>query len=102
MTLGARPRLALMTILAALALLAGVHASAPTDTPDIQLQLGRLLYAEGRYSEALTAFQHALTSEEARVRVPARAGVVQSALRTGAFGFHTGDVAPPPYWLTPR
>lgn len=86
MTLGARPRLALMTILAALALLAGVHASTPTDTPDIQLQLGRLLYAEGRYSEALTAFQHALGSEEARVRVPARTGVVQASLRTGAFG----------------
>jgi Flp pilus assembly protein TadD/predicted aspartyl protease len=86
MTLGARPRSALITILVALAFLVGVDASTPTDTPDVQLQLGKLLYAEGRYSEALTAFQQALRSGEARVRVPARTGVVQSALRTGAFG----------------
>ena len=86
MTLGARPRLALVTILVALAFLVAVDASSPTDTPDIQLQLGKLLYAEGRYLEALTAFQHALQSDEARVRVPARTGVVQSALRIGAFG----------------
>ena len=86
MTLGARPRTALITILVALAFLVAVDASSPTDTPDIQLQLGKLLYAEGRYSEALTAFQQALRSDEARVRVPARTGVVQSALRIGAFG----------------
>lgn len=86
MMLGARPRLALITILAAVSFLVAVEAKAPTDTPDIQLQLGKLLYAEGRYREALAAFQHAVRSDEARVRVPARAGVVQSALRTAEFG----------------
>jgi predicted aspartyl protease len=86
MTLGARPRLALVTILVALGFLVSVDAFSPADTPEIQLQLGRLLYAEGRYGEALTAFQHAVVADEARVRVPARTGLVQSALRTAAFG----------------
>ena len=43
-----------------------VDAFSPSDTPDIQLQLGNLLYADGRFSEALTAFQHAVGSSESR------------------------------------
>ena len=86
MTLGARPRLALITVLVALGFLVSVDAFSPSDTPDIQLQLGQLLFAESRYTEALTAFQRAVVSEEPRVRVPARIGIVQSALRIAAFG----------------
>ena len=86
MTLGARPRLALITVLVALGFLVSVDAFSPSDTPDIQLQLGQLLFAESRYTEALTAFQRAVVSEEPRVRVPARIGIVESALRTAAFG----------------
>jgi len=62
-----------------------VEAFTPTDTPEIQLQLGNLLYADGRFSEALTAYEHAVGSPEARVRVPARFGLVQSAVRVGSF-----------------
>lgn len=85
MSVGARPPLALLTLLAAIGLLVAVEAVSTSDTPEIQLQLGKLLYAEGRFSEALTAFQHAVGSDEARVRVPARMGLVQSSLRIGDF-----------------
>ncbi len=85
MSVGARPRSALITLLVATGLLSGVGAFAPSDVPDVQLQLGNLLYADGRYREAMTAFQRALGTEEPRVRVPARAGVVRSALRIAEF-----------------
>jgi Flp pilus assembly protein TadD/predicted aspartyl protease len=86
MPVGARPPLALLTLLVAIGLFVAVDAFSPSETAEIQLQLGKLLYAEGRFTEALTAFQHALGSDDARVRVPARIGVVQSSLRTGDFG----------------
>jgi predicted aspartyl protease len=86
MPVRARPSLPLCTLLVAIGLFVAVDAFSPSDTPEIQLQLGRMLYAEGRFSEALTAFQRGLASDEARVRVPARTGVVQSSLRIGDFG----------------
>ncbi len=85
MPASARPPLALLTALVAVLLFVAVEAFSPPDTPDIQLQLGRLLYAEGRYGEALTAFQSAVGSQETRVRLPARIGLVQSFLRVGNF-----------------
>ena len=86
MAASARPPLALLTLLAAVGLVLAVDAfSPPPDTPEIQLQLGNLLYADGRFSEALTAYEFAAGSPEARVRVPARIGLVQSALRIGSF-----------------
>ena len=85
MPAGARPPLALLTLLVAVGLVMAAQAFTQTDTPEIQLQLGRLLYADGRFSEALTAYEHAVGSPEPRVRVPARIGLVQSALRIGSF-----------------
>ena len=85
MPAGARPPLALLTLLVAVGLVMAVNAFSPPDTPEIQLQLGNLLYADGRFSEALTAYEHAVGSPEPRVRVPARIGLVQSALRVGGF-----------------
>jgi Tfp pilus assembly protein PilF/predicted aspartyl protease len=85
MPVSARPPLALFTLLVAVGLVVAVEALTPSDTPEIQLQLGNLLYADGRFSEAVTAFQQAVASPEARVRVPARIGLVQSTLRIGNF-----------------
>ena len=85
MPAGARPPLALLTLLVAVGLVMAAQAFTQTDTPEIQLQLGKLLYADGRFSEALTAYEHAVGSPEPRVRVPARIGLVQSALRIGSF-----------------
>ena len=85
MPVGARPPLALLTLLVAAGLVMAVDAFSPPETPEIQLQLGNLLYADGRFSEALTAYEHAVVSPEPRVRIPARIGLVQSALRVGGF-----------------
>jgi Flp pilus assembly protein TadD/predicted aspartyl protease len=85
MPVGARPPLALLSLLAAVGLVVAVEAFSPADTPEIQLQLGNLLYADGRFSEALTAYEQAVGSPEPRVRAQARIGLVQSALRVGSF-----------------
>jgi Flp pilus assembly protein TadD len=85
MPASARPPLALLSLLAAVGLVVAVEAFSPTDTPEIQLQLGNLLYADGRFSEALTAYEQAVVSPEPRVRAQARIGLVQSALRIGSF-----------------
>jgi len=85
MPAGARPSLALLAVFVTVGLVMAVEAFTPSDTPEIQLQLGNLLYADGRFSEALTAYEHAVGSAEPRVRVPARIGLVQSALRVGSF-----------------
>jgi predicted aspartyl protease len=85
MPASARPPLALLSLFVAVGLVVAVEAFAPNDTPEIQLQLGNLLYADGRFSEALTAFELAVGSPDSRVRNPARIGLVQSALRIGSF-----------------
>lgn len=85
MPASARPHLAMLALLVAVGLVAAVEALAPTDTPEIQLQLGHLLYGDGRFSEALTAYEQAVGSTEPRVRHPARLGLVRSALRIGSF-----------------
>jgi Flp pilus assembly protein TadD/predicted aspartyl protease len=51
--------------------------------PDVQVQLGDLLFAEGRYAEAADAYRRALSSQAVGAR--AGAGVVLSALRLGNF-----------------
>ena len=77
---------ALLTVLAMLAVVAGLAAFVPAQAPDVQLKLGRFLFSQGLYQDALDAYQVALTSEEPAVRTQARKGVVQSALRVAEFG----------------
>ena len=85
MPASARPPLATLLVLVALGLVVAVEARSPGNTSEIQLQLGNLLFGDGRFSEALTAYEHAVGSPEPRVRAQARVGLVQSALRVGSF-----------------
>jgi len=64
-----------------------IHADATpsSQASEIQLQLGNLLYSEGRYGEALDAFQNALKQAAPEQRQAARTGVIQMALRTAEF-----------------
>ncbi len=63
-----------------------IHADTPPNhTPDIQLQLGRLFFEDGRYGDSLEAYQKALTISGAIRLREARSGVIQSALRVAAF-----------------
>lgn len=59
----------------------------PSQVSEIQLQLGNQFFSEGRYQDALDAYQRALkTAEPGAAARPARAGVIQSALRVAEFG----------------
>jgi Flp pilus assembly protein TadD/predicted aspartyl protease len=52
----------------------------------IQVQLGDLLFAEGRYAEAREAYRRAVDATDRQLAARAGAGVVLSLLRTGEFG----------------
>jgi tetratricopeptide (TPR) repeat protein len=64
-----------------------IHAdTAPaSEAAEIQMQLGNLLNGEGRYLDALDAYQKALKKAEPGTERRARAGVVQMALRVAEF-----------------
>jgi tetratricopeptide (TPR) repeat protein len=63
-----------------------IHADTPpSQAPDVQLQLGTMLYAEGRYIDALDAYQNALKSTDTALLRSARAGLITSALRVAEF-----------------
>jgi predicted aspartyl protease len=55
------------------------------DAAEVQLQLGRLLFSDGRFLEAFTAFEQVKTVEDSRVRRAGLTGSVKSALRLGDF-----------------
>jgi tetratricopeptide (TPR) repeat protein len=75
-----------MSVLFAAASLA-IHADAlpQSQAGEIQLQLGNEFFAEGRYQDALQAYQRALTASVPADPREARAGVVQAALRVAEF-----------------
>jgi tetratricopeptide (TPR) repeat protein len=78
-------------IVAASALVAAASFAIHADTTpasqvsEIQLQLGNLLVGEGRYGDALDAYQKALKTAERGNDRQARIGVIQMALRTAEF-----------------
>ena len=74
-----------LVLVAAASLVISADGPAPSQAADVQLQLGTLLYSEGRYLEALEAFQNALKSEDTLLLRGARTGVVQAALRVAEF-----------------
>jgi len=52
---------------------------------DVQVQLGDLLFAEGRYADAGDAYRRAVDSDEPTLSARAGAGLVLALLRTGDF-----------------
>jgi predicted aspartyl protease/Tfp pilus assembly protein PilF len=64
-----------------------IHADSQvlSQAADIQLRLGRMLFDQGQYPEALDAYRNAVTSEDSTVVRQARAGLIQSALRVAEF-----------------
>ena len=63
-----------------------IHADVSSQASEIQLQLGHQLFGEGRYLEALDAYQRALSGAggDRDARAP-RSGIIQSALRVAEF-----------------
>ncbi|MGH9386680.1 MAG: aspartyl protease family protein [Vicinamibacterales bacterium] len=80
-----RPRSLAVAWAVTAALISGVYAQTPTKDADLQFQLGSLLFEETRYREALEAFRHATGTDDKSISVPARIGLVRSALRLGEF-----------------
>jgi predicted aspartyl protease/Flp pilus assembly protein TadD len=60
-------------------------ATPPSLAPEIQLQLGDLLYAEGRFLDSLDAYRNALKGMPADSVKRPRVGVIASALRVAEF-----------------
>jgi predicted aspartyl protease/Flp pilus assembly protein TadD len=57
----------------------------PSHAADIQLQLGKSLFEQGQYLDALDAYRNAVRSEDSAVSRQARAGIVLAALRIAEF-----------------
>ena len=72
-------------LLIAVSLVIKAEGTAPSQSVEIQLQLGDLLYGEGKYWESLEAFRNAVKAAPPERLRRARGGVIQSALRVAEF-----------------
>lgn len=80
-----RFRLPVVVLVFVAALGLSARGGASGQEAGVQLQLGNLLFEETRYAEALEAFRRAARADDSTISVPARIGVVRSALRIGEF-----------------
>ncbi len=64
-----------------------IHADGPllSQAADIELRLGRMLFDQGQYPEALDAYRNAVNADDSATVRQARAGVISSALRVADF-----------------
>ena len=62
-----------------------IRADIPSQASEIQLRLGDLLYAEGRYGDSLEAYRNALNSAAPGESKRPRVGLIASALRVAEF-----------------
>ena len=85
MQFGLRRTPVVTALVAAASLIIHADGTPPSQSAEIQLQLGSLLYTEGRYNESLEAYQNALKTTDTLELRSARAGVIQSALRVAEF-----------------
>jgi predicted aspartyl protease/Tfp pilus assembly protein PilF len=76
---------AVVAILVAAGLIIHADGPVPSQSAEIELRLGRMLFDQGQYPEALDAYRTATKSADSRTVRQARAGVIQSALRVAEF-----------------
>jgi len=79
-------------VLAACVSLSPAMSAISPDAAAIQLQLGTLLFNDGRYSEAFDAFEAIKGIDDPSLRREALRGCVQTALRLGDFSHAYADV----------
>ena len=79
-------RVAAMSVLvAAGSLVIRADATPPSQASEVQLQLGDLLFAEGRYLDSLEAYRNALKNAPSDAQRRPRVGLIASALRVAEF-----------------
>src|SRR6185295_17518333 len=76
---------ALSAFVSAAALVIHADGQLLSQSADIELRLGRMLFDQGQYPEALEAYRNAVNTEDSATVRQARAGVVSSALRVADF-----------------
>ena len=76
---------AVVVLIAAASFVIHADGTPPSQAAEVQVQLGTMLNAEGRYIEALDAFQNALKTTDTSVLRAARAGIIINALRVAEF-----------------
>ncbi|HEV3216190.1 MAG TPA: aspartyl protease family protein [Vicinamibacterales bacterium] len=86
-----KPVALVAVVLAACLSLSPVTSAISPDAAEIQLQMAKLLFNDGRYIEAFDAFEQMKTAEDPRVRREALRGSVTSALRLGDFSHAYDD-----------
>jgi predicted aspartyl protease/Flp pilus assembly protein TadD len=77
---------------AVITLLPSAMRAISPEAAEVQVQMARLLFSDGRYIEAFDAFEQAKPSTDPRIRREALAGSVMSALRLGDFSHAYVDV----------
>ena len=87
-------------LVAAASFVIRADATPPSQASEIQLQLGDLLFSEGKYLDSLDAYRNALKTAPAdSVRRP-RVGVIASALRVAVK--HAPTITPRSIQAPPR
>ena len=76
---------AILILVAAAALVIHAEGQLPSQSADIQLRLGRMMFDQGQYPEALEAYRSAMSADDSGTARQARAGVIGSALRVAQF-----------------
>ncbi len=76
---------------AAITFLSPAMSAISPEAAEVQVQMAKLLFTDGRYVEAFDAFEQAKPSTDPRIRREALAGSVTSALRLGDFSHAYAD-----------
>jgi tetratricopeptide (TPR) repeat protein len=86
--------LRLVPLAAALAAVVALSPSVAAISPEaaeVQLQLARLLFNDGRYVESFNAFEQVKSSDDPRIKRESLIGAVKTALRLGDFSHAYAD-----------
>ena len=76
---------AVLVLVAAASFVIHADGTPPSQAAEVQLQIGAMLNAEGRYIDSLEAYQNALKTTDTSILRAARAGVITNALRVAEF-----------------
>jgi predicted aspartyl protease/Tfp pilus assembly protein PilF len=86
-----KPLSVALTLAVVLAFFSPAPSALSSDAAEVQIQLAKLLFTDGRYIEAFNAFELVKPNDDPRIRREALMGGVKSALRLGDFSHAYAD-----------